>query len=483
MLLFFTELRILHKSVMEKTELEHVVQDDSPNDEDEVEHSVENPDTPLETIEKNRELEIITNEEGIETLEKNKELETILQDEDEEMEDDLQDVGAILDDNKDSIISYEEVEIIKQVEKRDGTIDALAMMFDRLLPKKKLHVNILLDEDLIPKESSIQRLEWMMVFSAIIMSLSSLVMSIDLCIKIFDINQPLVHRVREPPNQFWRAFPTLHLALIDVNATVHDVSFKEAISASRKKLLRLPMPPYYLGYSDEKGVLYFIPGKKGRNKITKFHPALNKNGHITVPFQKKWNSKSDSFHDLFNRPDYIFTKSSLIGHYFWFYSLQPSIGFPESSNYEPFSGIWNTKKLAAFSGPNLYPEYSGDVFNLEGFFCSAALNASHVMIIGLQQPIGDIFHESQTMIMDIETSRIVIIKDIGISFYDCLATLTFNKNGDRIVFAQLELRSNVKRFATYNLAESGPWTVIESHASFLKSSKISKFLRKSIPVF
>lgn len=236
------------------------------------------------------------------------------------------------------------------------------------------------------------------------------------------------------------------MALIDKNATVHDFSFKPAISASRKQLLKLPLPSRYLGYSDDKGILYFIDSGKGKKTVTKYHPALNKNGHQTIPFLKKWRSDKKSIIKLKDLLEYFaYQKSTLIGRYFWFYSREQTyfgsdLGYGVQGcsfcgggfgNFIPFSGIWHTKKESAYTGPNLFSNAPISIpMELDNFFCSAALNSTHAMIIGLRDYLsGSTNHE--TIIMNFETNSYEWVEDIELNFYDCLATMIFDKHGRR----------------------------------------------------
>ena len=73
----------------------------------------------------------------------------------------------------------------------------------------------------------------------------------------------------------------VHLIMIASDGTVWDISLDENNSPSKKELLKLPNPSlYYHGYSDDKGILYFINGDLEK-KIIKYHPSFNEKGHKT----------------------------------------------------------------------------------------------------------------------------------------------------------------------------------------------------------
>ena len=71
-----------------------------------------------------------------------------------------------------------------------------------------------------------------------------------------------------------------HLILISTNGTVWDISLNENKSQSKRKLFELPNSFKYHGYSDDKGILYFISCRLGSvKKVIKYHPSF---GHQKV---------------------------------------------------------------------------------------------------------------------------------------------------------------------------------------------------------
>ena len=70
----------------------------------------------------------------------------------------------------------------------------------------------------------------------------------------------------------------MHLAMVSKNGTIWDISLNENRSPSKHYLLKLPKSCTYHGYSDAKGVLYFIDGHL-RKKLTKYHSSFDKKGH------------------------------------------------------------------------------------------------------------------------------------------------------------------------------------------------------------
>ena len=66
-----------------------------------------------------------------------------------------------------------------------------------------------------------------------------------------------------------REFPMMHLAIISKNGTIWDISMNERKSPSKKHLFKLPKSCWYHGYSDEKGILYYIAGFASRGELNK----------------------------------------------------------------------------------------------------------------------------------------------------------------------------------------------------------------------
>ena len=111
-----------------------------------------------------------------------------------------------------------------------------------------------------------------------------------------------------------REFPMEHLAIISKNGTVWDISLNEKASPSKKYLFKLPKSCSYHGYSDDKGVLYFIDGYL--TKVIKFHESYNKHGHKEVTKLKKCDIEKslECFYD-----DMCYLQSLKVGNIFWMF--------------------------------------------------------------------------------------------------------------------------------------------------------------------
>ena len=79
-----------------------------------------------------------------------------------------------------------------------------------------------------------------------------------------------------------RENPKLNLVLIYDEGTVWHFSLNGTLPWAQEKLLKLPKSKGYYGYSDDKGIIYFIHSDI-KKLITKFHKQLNNEGHKTVP--------------------------------------------------------------------------------------------------------------------------------------------------------------------------------------------------------
>ena len=110
----------------------------------------------------------------------------------------------------------------------------------------------------------------------------------------------------------------MHLAMVSKNGTIWDISLNENRSPSKHYLLKLPKSCTYHGYSDAKGVLYFIDGRL-RKKLTKYHSSFNKNGHKNgVKVESKFCSSDDW--DICTSIELSCYKQSLqFGNLFWLY--------------------------------------------------------------------------------------------------------------------------------------------------------------------
>lgn len=177
---------------------------------------------------------------------------------------------------------------------------------------------ILTDDDVISLEESDRRIiacQFVMYFVAFLMV--HVLFSFALPILISKPNRVVVRPNVQEKDAFWRNFSLPHLAVIFEDGAVYDWSLHSDKSPSRGKMIKLPKSSKYHGYSDDKGILYFIDGEI-RRPATKVHPSLNDLGHLQVPFKPVYDQQpgmEESF-------DYAVS----VGHYFWLMFASSAMG-------------------------------------------------------------------------------------------------------------------------------------------------------------
>ena len=82
-----------------------------------------------------------------------------------------------------------------------------------------------------------------------------------------------------------REQPKLNFAAIFDKGKVCHFSMNETVPQARGVLFHLPKSKGYFGYSDDKGILYFIHSDI-RKSITQFHKNLNGKGHKIIQGSK-----------------------------------------------------------------------------------------------------------------------------------------------------------------------------------------------------
>ena len=162
----------------------------------------------------------------------------------------------------------------------------------------------------------------------------------------------------------------------------------------KKKLFKLPKSQGYHGYSDEKGVLYFIQSDVDK-PITQFHEKMSKDGHKVIPKSAMCSKVSESFVPLnwwsvvpCPKPPLQYQRGILMDVGFWSFGkkFQDSIGHyfdPIPRDNPRQTHIWNRKKKLWIQGPPLLGfenhEYS---YTNYSSLCPIALNRSTTLMIG-----------------------------------------------------------------------------------------------------
>ena len=115
----------------------------------------------------------------------------------------------------------------------------------------------------------------------------------------------------------------MHLAMVSTNGTVWDISLNENSSPSKLYLFKLPQSCTYHGYSDAKGILYFIDGNL-KKKMIQYHSSFSKMGHKTVVKNIIIKDDKGEYCSSYNWQSqyicsYCYTHSLQFGNYFWLY--------------------------------------------------------------------------------------------------------------------------------------------------------------------
>ena len=181
---------------------------------------------------------------------------------------------------------------------------------DDLFPDKESKV--LSDEDVITRKESDIRIIWFLNILSIWLSLAIMGKVIAIGIILIPFEPKLV-QPHSPQDLFYRQFLSSHLAIVFQDGSVYDLSLEENISKSKKWILKLPKKAQYHGYSDEKGIIYFLDGDLN-SPLIRYHKAINNQGHNTISI-KTGKQKKISNHT--NGATFI--SSVLVADKFWLF--------------------------------------------------------------------------------------------------------------------------------------------------------------------
>ena len=137
---------------------------------------------------------------------------------------------------------------------------------------------------------------------------------------------------------------------------VYDFSVKNRSLHNMNLMMKLPKSKQYFGYSDEKGVIYFIHSDT-KKSITKYHKSFNKKGHVVVNNSKR--SKALMKEIVLPGLQFQYSFGVLMGNRFWtfggFQNIKhsgPQFKFG-STILNKQTTIWRTKKQVWTKGPEL----------------------------------------------------------------------------------------------------------------------------------
>lgn len=262
-----------------------------------------------------------------------------------------------------------------------------------------------------------------------------------------------------------RQFPHFHVAVVLHNKTVLDISMVEKYTPSTRILFQLPLHPNanntfavakYHGYSDARGVLYFIDAET-RFPVTKYHPNLSQKGHLTIANSKGTQRYCDQF---------AYYQSLMISTHFWLHSSTArhcSHVIDDITREETI--IWHTKRQLMQNGPKLPKQF----LEVHGFLytCTVALNQSHAVMLGID---SSSYHNYKAMLLNFKSNHwshwpsLPLKNGHGYRLDGCRATLSYSSKGQRIIYVHLQVKhffpERMKHYIMSNDVSKGHWNTV-----------------------
>ena len=173
-----------------------------------------------------------------------------------------------------------------------------------------------------------------------------------------------------------RKMPQLYLALIFDEGDVWEFAMTANGPSVKEKVLKLPQSRRYFGYSDDKGVLYFIHSEINK-PVTKFHKKLSKNGHRIVAGSKRCELLHHEIDTNIGKCKHFeYSYGILLGMGFWTFGKTYQGLFYWAIDWQSTdSDIWNTKREKWLKGP----EIINDFYNEK--LISTALNKTILLLV------------------------------------------------------------------------------------------------------
>ena len=230
--------------------------------------------------------------------------------------------------------------------------------------------------------------------------------------------------------------PQLHLAIIFDEGDVWEFSMTANGPSVEDKVLKLPKSRGYFGYSDDKGVLYFIHSEINK-PITKFHKKSSKNGHKIVPGSKWERCKKEVGSSNINSvcKNFDYSHGILLGMGFWTFGKKyyGFIGAWGNEQQYTDTDIWNTKREKWLKGPKINIDLiqKGQAFgNYEGKIFSIALNRTMLIFVS-----GYTFSDKvEVFMVNLELNNWTKYPNLPIDWNEIVnseGVLTFDKQGHR----------------------------------------------------
>ena len=207
------------------------------------------------------------------------------------------------------------------------------------------------------------------------------------------------------------------MAIVFEDGSVNDLSLQEKVSPSKGWILKLPKKHQYHGYSDEKGILYFIDGEL-KLPITKYHKSINEQGHSTIP--------SNSERLLFDK-DMVLQCSVSVGANFWLLGDTMIDIYYNSAIHSTNTAVWFKNRQKFKPGPKLPPFLRFMDMNKHLKFCMLGINSTQLMVFGFQRSRSS--KRNKVALVDFYNGIWTDWTPIPHQFIqNCHASLTFNKN-------------------------------------------------------
>ena len=249
------------------------------------------------------------------------------------------------------------------------------------------------------------------------------------------------------------------------------MSLEEKVSPSKGIILKLPKKEKYHGYSDGKGILYFLDGEL-KSPVTKYHKSINKQGHETIPIQAN-KLKELIFLGATSENDEIIRNSISFGNHFWLFGIQF-----KNQDFEPRitnsnTALWYKKKQKFGIGPDLPDFLIDNEMTKYRKFCTLSLNSTHLMAFGFTKNSEENYNKVAFIdfYKNIWKYWISLNLEEKDRFRNCHASLVFDKNGNKKIWLVLEkyqylANTNLFQLVLMSnlLSENNQWEIVATHS-------------------
>ena len=266
-----------------------------------------------------------------------------------------------------------------------------------------------------------------------------------------------------------------HLAILLEDGSVYDFSLEEKVSLSKEWILKLPKKYQYHGYSDQKGILYFVDGEL-KSPVIKYHKSLNQQGHDIIPinnFQQQFTSIDQEYSEP---KKVVFRCSISIGPIFWLLG-STEFGHPKFLVINDFltnveTTVWYKKKEKLGHGPDLPSFMMNNVVDDYQKFCTASLNSTHLMIFGFLKQNDLNLGFARAAIVDFYNQLWIDWMSLNFKtdevFHNCYASIVFEKTGKAYIWLLIQklvigIGENQLQLMSHELFQGDDWETQTSY--------------------